>query len=269
MTLLPRPAFAAAALAAFASPGVADAAPQILGVVASNGAPTPLVCDGAECGAHFSAFCLQEARPAPAEHQGYSLAPGGTMTLIVAKADGRTLRLPAEPYVDIASQIGFTSVRIAVSKSTLAELGAVGLAIEVGPAVSLLPEAIANDAAPQTPEEIEFATGTMRQVATGTFDAPNPNSDAARIASLFINALPAAQPESADLRETLWASKQADPVIANATEEGLAMAKSMYESCRISVEARSSYAMRSCLELRHADLQATANHRFWKDTAGY
>jgi hypothetical protein len=47
------------------------------------------------------------------------------------------------------------------------------------------------------------------------------------------------------------------------------MAKDMYRACQISVEARSSYSMRNCLELRHADLQAVSNHGFWKDTAAY
>jgi hypothetical protein len=54
-----------------------------------------------------------------------------------------------------------------------------------------------------------------------------------------------------------------------ATPDGIETAEHLYEACKISVESRSTYSMRSCLELRHADLLAEANHKFWKDSAGY
>jgi len=50
----------------------ADAAPQILGLVASNGAPVPMRCEGTGCTVLLSSFCLQGparrprmARPIP------------------------------------------------------------------------------------------------------------------------------------------------------------------------------------------------------------
>jgi hypothetical protein len=85
-------AFTVAAVA-FAAPG-AFAAPQVLGLVASNGQSTPLACDGRTCSAHFSSFCLQQNRPAPAHGDSYTVAPGGELTLVVETTDGRTLRLP-------------------------------------------------------------------------------------------------------------------------------------------------------------------------------
>jgi hypothetical protein len=262
---------ASAALAAgiLALPGAAQASPQILGIVASNGTPTPLVCDGTECGAHFSAFCLQEARPAPSSGDRYTIAPGSSMTLIASAPDGTSVRLPAEGFVQITSQIGFTSVHIAVPQSVVSDLGASLLAIEVGPHVSVLPVAAAGDVQPQTADEIAYATGIMRDAAVRKFDASNAASDAARIASLFINALPAKGQESKEERHGLWAANAGSPALTGATPEGLAMAEDMYHSCQISVEARSSYSMRMCLELRHADLQASTNHQFWKDTAAY
>ena len=249
--------------------GSAEAAPQILGVVASNGAPTPLSCTGAECGAHFSAFCLQEARPAPVAGQDYMLAPGASMTLIATTAAGQSIRLPAQDYVKITSQIGFTSVHVSVPQSVMTDLGAASLQIEVGANVSVLPAAIAGDVQPQSAEEIEYATTVMRELAADRFDAKNAASDAARIASVFINALPQSGQENARTRGELWMAKASEPALANATAEGLEMAKDMYRACRISVDARSSYSMRNCLELRHADLQAVSNHAFWKDTAAY
>jgi hypothetical protein len=269
-SLLNRSLMAAALTAGLFVPSAAlQAASQILGIVASNGTPTPLVCDEVDCGALFSAFCLQEAHPAPFAGQDYSVAPGGNMTLIVSTTSGQTLRLPAQDYVSITSRIGFTSVHVAVPLSTMAELGATDLRLEVGPNVSLLPMAVVGDVQPQTADEIAYATTIMRQAAVKKFDMPNPTADAARIASVLINALPAHSLEDPDVRKALWTAKANDPVLTRATPEGLTMAEDMYRSCEISVEARSSYSMRVCLELRHADLQASANHQFWKDTAAY
>ena len=87
----------------------------------------------------------------------------------------------------------------------------------------------------------------MRELAADRFDANNAASDAARIASVFINALPQSGQENARTRGELWMAKANEPALANATPEGLAMAKDMYKACQISVEARSSYSMRNCL----------------------
>jgi hypothetical protein len=246
------------------------AATQVLGLVASNGAPTELNCQGTTCRAHFSAFCLQQDRPAPSHGDRYQLAPTGDLTLIATTADGRRLRLPGGAYLEINSEIGFTSVEISLSKAKLAALGATAVAVEVGPDVSLLPMALAGDPNPQSADEIALATGPMRQVAAKTFEQPGAESDAARIASLMINALPDdEQEENAALRNGLWQVAVNDKVIAAATPAGVTMAQQMYGACRLAVESRSMFSMRNCLELRHADLLATANHKFWRDAAGY
>lgn len=256
------------AAAAFAAPG-AFAAPQVLGLVASNGQPTPLACDGRACSAHFSSFCLQQNRPAPAHGDGYTVAPGGELTLVVETADGRTLRLPGHEYLAIESDISFTSVSIALPQSRLAEIGARAVSVEVGPAVSLIPNALAGDPNPQDADEIALATGPMRLAAVRSFEAPGRTSDAARITSVLINGLPLDKPETAAARDEVWVAALQGPAVAMATADGIKTAERLYEACKISVESRSTYSMRSCLELRHADLLAEANHKFWKDSAGY
>jgi hypothetical protein len=248
----------------------AHAATQVLGLVASNGAPTELNCQGADCRAHFSAFCLQQDRPAPSHGDRYQLAPSGALALIAKTADGRSLRLPGADYLQINSEIGFTSVEISLSKAKMAALGATAVAVEVGAGVSLVPVALAGDPNPQTDDEIALATGPMRQVAAETFERPGTESDAARITNVLINALPDdEQAETATLRNGLWQMALNDKAIAGATPAGVTMAQQMYEGCRISVESRSMFSMRNCLELRHADLLATTNHKFWRDAAGY
>ena len=75
--------FALSALAAIGMPVAgADAASQVLGLVASNGAPTPLTCIDGQCSAQFSTFCLQQNRPAPSRGDDYAVAAGGSLTLV-------------------------------------------------------------------------------------------------------------------------------------------------------------------------------------------
>jgi hypothetical protein len=94
-------------------------------------------------------------------------------------------------------------------------------------------------------------------------------ADAVRITGTLINALPEKGAEDADQRARLWLAMSEHPVVANATVAGLAKAETIYNGCLLSVESRSTYSMRNCLELRHADMLAEANHRFWKESGGY
>jgi hypothetical protein len=262
--------FAAGAAAAFVFGGPnALAAPQVLGLVASNGVPTPLTCDGFACSAHFSSFCLQQNRPAPARGDSYTVAPGGELTLIVTTAAGKTLRLPGQEHLTIESDIGFTSVSVALPQAALAALDASMVAVEVGPSVSLLPVTAAGDPNPQAVDEIALATGPMRLAASRSFEVPGRASDAARITSLLINSLPANGSETRETRDHLWTAMLDQPTVATATPDGIDAASRIYEGCKISVESRSTYSMRNCLELRHADLLAETNHKFWRENVGY
>ncbi len=96
---------AAIAMAALAS-GRAQAAPQILGLMASNGMPTPLHCRDGLCTGSFASFCLQEAREAPADGQDYRLAPGGQLVLNAAAADGLHLQLQAGEFAIVRGRDG-------------------------------------------------------------------------------------------------------------------------------------------------------------------
>lgn len=257
---------AAALFAAVATlSGPARAAPQILGLVASNGAPTPLNCDSGDCVGHFSSFCLQQVRPGPNLGSMYRVADGGTLTLIATTADGQTLRLPAQEHVEIASRIGFTSVRITLPKAKRAALNIADAAIEVGPLLSLIPVATAGDPSPQTETEIALATGPMREAASAAFEAPGPLTDAARLTSAIINRLP---PRGEVDTDTLWQEAVTAQLASAATPEGLQMAQQLYQGCRISIESRTALSMRSCLELRHADMMSQRNHQFWESMGG-
>ena len=241
------------ALGAVAAPD-SQAASQILGLVASNGLPTPLQCQDGSCSGHFSSFCLQEARPAPSANSEYALAPGGSLTLIATMADGRQTR--------------FTSVRITLPEAKLKALGAVSVAVEVAPLTSVMPVAVVNDVNPQTREEIALATGAMRHLAQAAFEDRNGTADAARLSSLVINALPADEPQTAQGRDAVWTRLLAGSGAQSLSPDGIAEARSMYSACEISVASKSSYSLKGCMELRHADLMAVTNRNFWDRSGG-
>jgi hypothetical protein len=248
--------------------GRAEAASQVLGLVASNGLPTPLHCEDGVCSGHFSSFCLQEARPAPATDSEYQLAPGAKLTLIAGLPDGRSLRLPGNGLLAVHALIGFTSVRIDLPEDELKALGAVSVAVEVAPDSSILPAPVAGDPNPQSPEELAYATGPMRRLAELPFERPGPGADAARLTSLAINSLPADEPQTPEGRKALL-----DQVVAAATAvplsaEGVAQARRIYRSCEIAVDSRSSFNLRTCLEIQHADLMASTNRGFWRSNGG-
>src|SRR5262249_31242320 len=124
--------------------GPAVAAPQILGIVASNG-PLPLTCDKQGCHADLSTFCLQQPRANPAPRQRYQLAEGSSVMLVGTRSDGAIVRLPAASYVSFSSDRGFTSVEVVLPPDRLAALGFAAVAVEVERQASLVPEAEAND----------------------------------------------------------------------------------------------------------------------------
>ena len=194
-----------AGCAALAMPAIpAYAASQVLGLVASNGLPTPLHCQDGTCSGHVSAFCLQEQRPAPSANSEYLLAPGSRLTLIAQLADGSSLRLAGDSLLTIRTRVGFTSVRLSLPEETMKALGAVSLSVEIAPMASILPRPVANDPDPLSAQEIALATGPMRRAAEQPFEKPGEAADAARLSSLIVNLLPEDEPQSTAGREALW-----------------------------------------------------------------
>jgi hypothetical protein len=249
--------------------GPAAAASQVLGLVASNGLPTPFHCQDGTCIGHFSAFCLQEQRPAPSANSEYRLASGGGLTLIATLADGRSLRLPANDWLTIRTRIGFTSVRMSLPEEKLKSLGAVAVAVEVAPMTSILPVPVAGDPDPLSGQEIALATGPMRRAAEQAFEKPGETADAVRLSSLTINLLSEDEPQTAAGRDALW--NQAVALASHSrsfTPAGVDDAHRIYSGCEISVASKSSFNLGSCMEIHHADLMAQNNRDFWASTGG-
>jgi hypothetical protein len=254
----------------FLSAVTAGAAPQILGLVASNGLPTPLHCRDGICNGSLASFCLQEARTAPDSGSEYHLADGGRLTLVASLGNGRSLRLPGNELLSIHTRFGFTTVRVTLPQAGLQAFGIEArglesLAVEVEPGTTLLPVASADDRNPQTAEEIARASGPLRRLAGDIFDRPGYMADAARLVGLVTDELPP-EPQAPVALRRIWrqvagaAADRVDPA-------GIAVAARMIDDCERVVATPDSFALAACLDLRQAGLLAALNRRFW-DAAG-
>lgn len=80
-----------AAIGAIAAlPAASQAAPQILGLIATA-TPLPLQCADGVCSVEVSGICLQENRPAPETGTAYKAVPGAAITLASRHDKGQSV----------------------------------------------------------------------------------------------------------------------------------------------------------------------------------
>ncbi len=246
-----------------------QAAPQILGMVASHG-PIPLNCTNDGCRADLSTFCLQQSRDNPARGQTYLPVKGADIALIGTDGQGRNLRLSATPYVEFTTDRGFTAIEVTLPPEKLAELDLSEIAIDIGEGVSLVPVAAANDRNPQTADEIAIATGTFREKGAEFFDRIGETGDAIRLANQMINALPARGRSINDSDGHMLESAIATDAGQASSSEGIALVRLMHAACQKKVDVDHHFEnMRSCLERAHDQLVANTNVDLWGALVSY
>ena len=101
------------ALVPFVQPGLAVAAPQTLGFVATNG-PVELKCEAGHCKAEFSSFCLQEKHGPPTKGTPYFAIDTRSIQVTASRSDGRQISLsPAMDFTMTASR-GHVAVLLSI-----------------------------------------------------------------------------------------------------------------------------------------------------------
>ena len=246
----------------------AVAAPQILGIVASNGLPTPLQCQDRYCSAYLASFCLQAARYAPNSGSDYRLAPGSRITIIAKLRDGRSLRIAGEDKVAIRTRSGFTSVRVSLPAATLAALGATSADVEVGPHATILPVTSSDDPSPQSAAEVAAAAGPLRRLAAETFDRASGMADTARLVELVINRLPPQASTTGATVAALWGEVADGARRAGVSSRSIDGAAAIVADCRSGLASDSGPSTGICLEMRQAELMTTLTRHFWDESAG-
>jgi hypothetical protein len=251
------------------STGGSEAAPQILGVIASHG-PIRLNCTIDGCRAELSTFCLQQSRDNPARGQTYAPAEGADIVLSGTDGLGRNVRLSGTPYLEFATDRGFTAIEVTLPPEKSAALGLFGIAVEIGEGVSLVPMAAANDSKPQSADEIAIATGTFRKQGIEFFDRIGETGDAIRLANQMINALPARGRSINDSNGGVLEAAIATDAGQASSSEGIDLARLMHATCQEKVNVSGHFEnMRSCLESAHDQLVANTNVDLWSSLASY
>ena len=241
----------------------AFAAPQILGLMASN-APVPLHCTGQDCTAIAGTFCLQHDRTIPTYGTPYSATHLEQLSLAIVTRSGEVRRLPAGDRLRFSGYDGYTTVRMSLPKSLLDQIGGTAVAVQIGPGVALVPTPQVGDKDPQGDDEVALAVGPMRIAAARYLDQPSVDADAARLVTALLNALP----EHYTIRDDygrLWETAITDEAERSAGPAALSRAQDAYRKCS---NASAQY-MRGCLVYRHRELMEPGNLKFWQDTGSY
>jgi hypothetical protein len=244
----------AAAAALSAAPALA--APQPLALVATLG-PVELNCDGRDCAAEFSAFCLQAERGSPDRGQAYR--PLGAVRVAALDAQGREAAVPLE-LLEARALRTHVAVRLSVPEAALRARGLTSPRVTVGEDAALAPAPAAGDPRPLGPEELAAAAGPLRRLGASIVDADGAAMPAARILNRLVNALP---PHEAERREGLW-TRVAAPAAEGLPPEGVKRARAIYDLCRTAAETGVDPTLRRCLEARHDGLLGRLNGAYWR-----
>jgi len=251
-----------AAVAVF--PLTANAAPQILGLVATT-APLPLQCIDGICSVEVSGVCLQEHRPAPVPGTAYRPAEGSALTLVVKDRHGASRTLAVAEQVAIRSARGFNSLKVSLPETVIRNMGGeiVQAALSVAPLTSLVPVVETGDPSPLTETEIRETTGRLREIAETAFGQDPANLSATRILNQMINQLPtdtaAGAERIAALRERTMA-----PVVAAERPRVAGLVNRALSTCREKLRVDRTPHLRACIANQHDILNSNTTQYVWR-----
>jgi len=252
---------ALAALALLLPAGPVAAAPQPLGLVATA-EPVPMRCGTDGCATLLSSFCLQRERKSPNHDTPYHLAGGAGLSLHLVDAAGTRRTVPADGLVQLVSVRGNTGIEARLSAADMVALGAAEIAVEVGPLVTLLPEAELGDENPITPAEAEHAVGPARLLAADYFDSPAALGASINILDRAINAIGSDTRLTEAARRDLWTRVAGTPLEgADAPAEPAAR---VFAGCLTDLRWGMVYGLRNCLEGRRDELLIHTNADLWR-----
>jgi hypothetical protein len=247
-----------------AFPFAANAAPQILGLVATA-TPLPLSCVEGVCSVEVSGVCLQEHRQAPATGTVYRVANGSKLTLIVQSRDGITQTMVVNELVEVRSLRVFSSLTISLPERLVQDLSkdVVLASLSVAPLTSLLPVPEVGDANPLTEKEIREYTGPLRTLAESALGHDKTNLNATSILNHMVNRLPANRPVGAEgivkvLGQVMNKKTAAQmPSVARLVTRAL-------DTCREKLRVERTPHLRACLSNQHDILNSNTTLNVWR-----
>ena len=237
----------------------AQAAPQILGLIASN-EPVPMTCTGGTCTAELSSVCLQQHRDTPPTGTVYRPATRTHIILTVTGPDGIKRRLPVAAALSFTSLRQFSAVKVSLPEATVRRLGDGQAKLSVGPMASIIPVAVEGDSNPQSTGEIARYTGPLRALAERAFDQDGGRVNATRILNQMVNRLPENSSAGIEKVAALW-QQTVDKDVSDATQKYL---KHAVKDCRETLRNGVMSDLRSCLSYHHDYLSGENTNNAWQ-----
>lgn len=248
-------------LLAFGSLQPVQAAPQLLGVVATT-APLKLHCDGEVCRTQISTICLQAHRDTPKRHQAYEAHNPGSFTVLAKNTDNEVVpvALPQSSFISIR---GYSAVEVAVDVSSLRDTGMVPMSLAVEHDGLLVPVAEAKDPDPIVDDEIVHAMASLKPAADEVFKQHGPEYEAVRLVNQLLNETPMKGRMAKADRDQLW-----DDTFGESAREsvgaGAHRAADVVGYCQYRTKQGRFFSVRRCLEQRLDGMLMNINTDYWK-----
>lgn len=250
-----------ALMLAFGSVQSAQAAPQMLGVVASA-APLKLHCEGNVCLTQISTICLQADRDTPKRFQAYEPHNPGAFTVLAKNADNEVVPV-ALPQSSFKSIRGYSAVEVAVDVSSLRGTGMVPMSLTVEHDGLLIPVAEANDPDPIVEDEIKYAMASLKPAADDVFKQHGPEYEAVRLVNQLLNETPMKGRMAKADRDQLW-----DDTFGESPREsvgaGAHRAADVVGYCQYRTKQGRFFSVRRCLEQRLDGMLMNINTEYWR-----
>lgn len=251
--------FAAAAFLPLLATGHAHAAPQALLVVATA-EPVELTCEGGRCSAELTSMCLQEYRASPARGTRYTAHDPSQISVWGERLDGSRVRLAVADELRITSERGHSAIRVALPVEVVETFALTGVHVAVESDLALIPIAVAGDSKPFLEGDIALSTGLLRDAAQATLGRQDTRTQAARLTSHMINALPARGRADTETRDRIFARTSA--TVGRHFEAGTDLARGAYDKCHaITYAGRTT--LRQCLGSLHDIMIGDVNEEYW------
>jgi len=249
------------ALGVMVLPLTAEAAPQLLGVVATA-APLKLQCEGQTCAVELTTFCLQSERDTPDRHYVYSVHDLSKFRIVARDAAG-SLTDVSLPAAKIRSERGYTSARIEFSNNHLTSRGlkAEGLKVAAGGLLVAMP--VAGDPNPIRDKEIEFAMTSLQPVADRIFKLHGTEVEAIKVVSRLLSETPSSGRMAKHDRENLWQNTFNESP-RESVGQGMHRAADVLGYCQYRTSQGRFFSVRRCLEQRLDGMMMNVNTDYWK-----
>ncbi|MBT3371129.1 MAG: hypothetical protein HOA08_21975 [Rhodospirillaceae bacterium] len=241
----------------------AQAAPQALALLSTEG-DVRLACNGAECAATFSSYCLQNERPSPPGGTAYRLAGREGFAVTALDRHGQTITLAALDTLKLTAARTQVAVRISIERSELDKLGLKQISVNIGNEVTLLPVPLPGDKTPFTASEIALVTDTLRKAGSRLVDLGEGRTETVRWLSKLANSLPYGDLDAPLAGKELMRQASASLAAAKMSGEARSLAAVELRGCGKDLQLQIYPSLRRCLESTHDAYLWDLNANYWQ-----